>query len=209
MSGLVEFEFRVVQLFFEVAASHGFVVAGRAALVATSMADQLRHEIEFLGSSGEVDLDGAAKQFVSHVLNSGWFANVLEQSSTRVHLQVMGADIITVDLVAGTPPVRPTVNTGFGPTLDPREAAGRQLLAFVENPTPERFEEVYRLSLGFGQDAMFSEAVAVDPSLAPSTLADMIDSLDGISDAELPCNRYQSELLRAAFAGWADELRSI
>ena len=58
MSGLVEFEFRVVQLFFEVAASNGFVLAGRTALVATSMADRVGHEIEFLGSSGEVDLDG-------------------------------------------------------------------------------------------------------------------------------------------------------
>lgn len=207
MSGLVEFEFRVVQLFFEVAASNGFVLAGRTALVATSMADRVGHEIEFLGSSGEVDLDGAAEQFVSHVLNSGWFATVLERSSTRVHLQVMGADIITVDLVVGTPPVRPTVNTGLGPTLDPREAAGRELLAFVENSTPERFDEVYRLFLGFGQDAMFSEAAAVDPSLAPSTLADTIDSLDGISDDELPCNRYQGDLMRAAFAGWADDLR--
>lgn len=52
MSGLTEFQAEVVQLFFSLPASDGFLLAGGGALLASGLTTRLTEDLDFFGQRG-------------------------------------------------------------------------------------------------------------------------------------------------------------
>jgi hypothetical protein len=90
-------------------------------------------------------------------------------------------DEVLVDFAVDSPPHLPPTMTVLGPTLAPRELAGRKLLALFGRAEARDFADVYVLAERFGEDGLLREARAVDPGFDEQVLAQMMKTLDRFS----------------------------
>ncbi len=94
-----------------------------------------------------------------------------------------------------------------GPTLDPRELAGRKLIALFDRAAARDFVDVFMISRSFGKDELVSLAAEIDAGFDPQILADMIDMLRRYTDRDLFGN-VDPLAVRKFFADWANEIRT-
>ena len=59
MNGLTDFQVEVARLFFELPSSHGFLLAGGGALLATGLTTRPTQDLDFFGSPGAADIEAA------------------------------------------------------------------------------------------------------------------------------------------------------
>jgi hypothetical protein len=97
--------------------------------------------------------------------------------------------------------------TPAGPTLAPEELAGHKLLALFDRAAARDFADVYVLARRFGWNVLLARAAQIDAGFDPQVLADMIATLDRLTDSEIPVPGGSSAAeLRAFYAKWRSEL---
>ncbi len=207
MSGLSPFQADVARLFFDLPASHGFLLAGGGALLASGLTSRPTRDLDFFGAPEDVSVAAARDQFEAAAADRGWRMERLHDSETfvRLHLRGNGEELIVefaLDAAAGKPPVASFV----GPTYDPQELAGRKLLALFGRAEARDFADVYVLTQRFGKEQLLANASEVDPGLDREVLAEMMRTLQRFVDDEIPIDASTVADLRTFFAGWADEL---
>jgi hypothetical protein len=98
----------------------------------------------------------------------GWFASSsnpppvppggpsmpFQLSATFARLSVRGSDLVVVDIAIDVPPRHPPVVSIAGPTLDPEELAGRELVALFDRAEARDFADVFVLARRFGRSTL-------------------------------------------------------
>ena len=117
------------------------------------------------------------------------------------------ADEVLVDLAIDSPPsITPTV-TLLGPTMAPKELAGRKLLALFGRAEARDFADVFVLSQRFGKEALLRQAAALDAGFDTAVLAQMMGTIGRFDDDEIPLPPTELAHAKDFFSAWAEELR--
>ena len=206
MSGLTDFQIAVARLFFGLAASDGFVLAGGAALVVSGLTTRPTEDLDLFGERGRAQVTAASAQFTAAATERGWVVSPVQVSDSFVRLHVQGEEELRVDIAIDVAPNHPVVVSIVGPTYDPEELAGRKLVALFDRAEARDFADVFVLARRFDLDLMLARAGEVEQGLDRLVLASMIRSISRFSDDELPINPGEVSELRTFFARWADQL---
>lgn len=204
--GLTDFQVEVSQLFFELEASRGFVVAGGAALLANDLIARPTQDLDLFAAVPIVSVVPAKDALLAAVQDRGWSGTIIHDSVTFCRLVVTGDDEVLVDLALDSPPSMPPQLTILGPTLAPLELAGRKMLALFGRAEVRDFADVYRLTEQFGKEALLAEASAADTGFDVTVLVQMMATLDRFDDDEFPTTADEVPVVRAFFREWARTL---
>ncbi|MFN8075789.1 MAG: nucleotidyl transferase AbiEii/AbiGii toxin family protein [Kineosporiaceae bacterium] len=137
-SPLTRFQLDVARLFFELAESDGFLLAGGAALAAQGLSERPTQDLDLFTSPhhGSVPAAVAALEAAAH--GRGWSVTRVRGADTFARLLVHGdSEEVLVDLAMDSTPQRPPLMSIAGPALDPEELAGRKLVALFDRAEPE------------------------------------------------------------------------
>lgn len=206
MSGLTDFQAEVSRLFFSLPASHGFLLAGGGALLASGLTTRPTQDLDFFGDPRTVNVSSTRDQFEAAATEHGWQCTRIQDSDTFVRLRVSGDDEVIVDLAIDAPPGRPSVVTIVGPTFDPEELAGRKLVALFDRAEARDFADVFALTQRFDRSILLQRAAEVDLGFDPLVLAEMMRTIDRFTNDELPIEDAEVDEMRSFFHRWADEL---
>jgi hypothetical protein len=206
-TSLTNFQLEMAGIFFALPASRGFLLAGGAALAAQHLTTRPTQDLDFFTSPGRGEVPAARDQLVTAVQTRGWKLQIIRDEPTFCRLHITGAEDLLIDLALDATPGRPPVASIAGPTLDPRELAGRKLIALFDRAAARDFVDVFMLSRSFGKDDLVSLAAEIDAGFDLLILADMIDLLRRYTDRDLLGN-VNPLAVRKFFADWADEIRT-
>jgi hypothetical protein len=124
-----------------------------------------------------------------------------------VRLLITGSgESLIVDLGRDSPAEEPVDATDLGPTLSARDLAARKTLALFGHAEARDFTDVYDLARRFGRDQLLDWAAEDDPGFDNQIFADMLTSIERLSDEDLPVQARHVLELRAYFRDWAAEL---
>ena len=207
-SPLTDFQLEVAAVFFQLPASRGFLLVGGAALAAQHLTTRPTQDLDFFTSPGQGDVPAARDQFLAAARAREWELQVLRDELTFCRLQITGADELLVDIALDATPGHPPVASIAGPTLDPRELAGRKMIALFDRAAARDFVDVFMLSSTFGKDELLRLAAEVDAGFDPQVLADMFNLLARYTDRDLSLGSVDLPAVRRFFADWADEIRT-
>jgi len=200
------FQQEIARLFFSLQSSHGFVLAGGGALLASGLSNRPSQDLDFFGSPGQVSVSRALGQFLDAIQQQNWEYELLSHANDFARVRIMGSTELIVDLAIDVAPRFPVTQTLVGPVFSPLELAGRKLLALFDRAEARDFVDVYVLSKKFGNQKIFDAAAQIEVSLNKETLARMMIALERFSDDELPIDLSEVGALREHFAEWAKEL---
>ena len=117
---------------------------------------------------------------------------------------------VLIDLAVNAPPDLPASSTSAGPTLAPEELAGHKLLALFDRAAARDFADVYVLARRFGKEVLLGRAAQIDAGFDSKVLANMMGTLDRLTDDEIPVPGNSSAAgLRAFYAAWRSELAPL
>jgi hypothetical protein len=119
-----------------------------------------------------------------------------------------GAEDLLVDLALDAPPNLPAVASTAGPTFGLEELAGRKTIALFDRAEARDFADVYILAQRYTKPLLLTRAAEVDSGFDLTIFADMLDTLSRFTDAEIPIEPAEVNVLREFFAQWATELRT-
>ncbi len=208
MRGLTEFQTEVARLFFTLPASSGFLLAGGGALLASGLTDRPTEDLDFFGETGRSSVADARDQLETAIIERGWTSVRVQDSKNFVRLRLIGDDELIVDIAIDSPAERPPVVSVVGPTFDPEELAGRKLTALFDRAAARDFADVFVLAERFGTDVLLASAAEVDRGFDLPILATMLRTIDRFTDDELPPTGSTTEMVRAFFHRWADDLET-
>jgi Nucleotidyl transferase AbiEii toxin, Type IV TA system len=117
-----------------------------------------------------------------------------------------GQDTLIIDLGRDSPAAEATGSTQLGPTPSPRDLAARKTLALFGRAEPRDFADVRDLARRYGRDRLLQWAAEDDPGFDRQVFADMLATIDRLTDADLPVSPRQATALRAWIHDWAAEL---
>jgi predicted nucleotidyltransferase component of viral defense system len=200
------FQQEIARLFFSLQSSHGFVLAGGGALLASGLSNRPSQDLDFFGSPGQVSVSRALGQFLDAIQQQNWEYELLSHANDFARVRIMGSTELIVDLAIDVAPRFPVTQTLVGPVFSPLELAGRKLLALFDRAEARDFVDVYVLSKKFGNQKIFDAAAQIEVSLNKEILARMMIALERFSDDELPIDLSEVGALREHFAEWAKEL---
>jgi hypothetical protein len=206
VSGLTDFQAEVSRLFFSLPASHGFLLAGGGALLASGLTTRPTQDLSFFGDPRTVNLRSTSDQFEAAAVEHGWQCTRVQVSDTFVRLRVSGDDEVIVDLGLDAPPERPSVVTIVGPTFDPEKLAGRKLVALCDRAEARDFADVSALTQRFDRSVLLQRAAEIDLGFDLLVLAEMMRTIDRFTNDELPVNNAEVDGIRGFFHRWANEL---
>jgi hypothetical protein len=204
--GLTDFQVEVARVFFGLAESEGFLLAGGAALVAQALTDRPTQDLDFFAGPDSGDVIAARDAFETAAQERGWSVRRVRDGVTFCRLVVSGPDSLVVDLALDTPPSRPPTASFIGPTFDLEELAGRKTLALFDRAEARDFTDVYALVQRYGKQLLLARAAEVDMGFDMAVFAQMLGTLSRFEDGELPFPSGQVSELRSFFASWAVEL---
>ena len=122
---LPAFQLEVARLFFSLAASRGFLLAGGAALLAQHLTARPTEDLDFFTAPDRGHVPAARDALEAAARQRGWSTEQIHDSDTFCRLVVRNADAaVLVDLAVNAPPDLPASETPPGPTLAPEELAG-------------------------------------------------------------------------------------
>lgn len=205
---LTGFQIEVARIFFDLDASHGYVVAGGAALLASDLIERPTEDLDLFASLPVTGVDEAKQAFLRELQLRDFVVSVIRDGPTfcRMTLQREGEDLL-VDLAIDSPPVGTVAVTVLGPTRSPLELAGRKLLALFGRAEARDFADTYLLVERFGKDAQLEQAESLDAGFDRQVLAQMMGTLGRFTDDEIPLSAHDVPLAREFFSAWAHELR--
>ena len=206
MTELSGYQQEIARLFFSLQSSHGFVLAGGGALLASGLSNRPTQDLDFFGSPGQVSVSLALGQFLDAILQQNWDYELLGHTNDFARVRIIGSTELIVDLAIDVAPKFPIAQTLVGPVFSPLELAGRKLLALFDRAEARDFVDVYVLSKKFGNQKIFDAAAQIEVSLNKQIPAHMMNALDRFSDDELPIDLSEVGALRKHFANWAKEL---
>ena len=206
MTELSGFQQEIARLFFSLQSSHGFVLAGGGALLASGLSNRPTQDLDFFGSPGQVSVSLALDQFLDAIQQQNWEYELLSHANDFARVRIIGLTELIVDLAIDVAPRFPVAQTPIGPVFSPLELAGRKLLALFDRAEARDFVDVYVLSKRFGNQKVFDAATQIEVSLNKQVLARMMNALQRFSDDELPIDHSEAAALRKHFANWAKEL---
>ena len=174
-SALTDLQRAVLELFFGLPESEGFVLAGGAGLVASGLTDPPTQDVDLFGSDAATGIAAVADAFEAACADHGWTAECIRDSTTFRRLVVCSAhDELLVDLAVDSPPLGVTTITAVGPTYPPEELAARKLLALFDRAEARDFVDVHALSERFDLDQLLNLAAQLDGGFTPALLAEML-----------------------------------
>jgi hypothetical protein len=206
MSSLTHFQVDVARVFFGLPASDGFLLAGGGALLATGLTDRPTRDLDFFGAPHLVNVHTSRDQFEQAVADRGWTSTRLHDSETFVRLHVVGSEELIVDIAIDSPASRPPVISIVGPTFDPRELAGRKLVALFSRAEARDFADVFVLAQRYGKEPLLSWAQEVDQGFDKIILRDMLKTLERFTDDEMEILNADVSALRNFFSDWVRQL---
>ena len=204
--GLTDVQVEVARVFFGLAESEGFLLAGGAALVAQALTDRPTQALDFFASPDSGNVVAARDAFETAAQERGWSVRRVRDGATFCRLVVSGPDSLVVDLALDTPPSRPPTAGFIGPTFDLEELAGRKTLALFDRAEARDFTDVYALVQRYGKEVLLARAAEVDTGFDMTVFAQMLGTLSRFEDGELPVPGDRVSELRSFFASWAVEL---
>ncbi len=204
--GLTDFQVEVARVFFGLAESEGFLLAGGAALVAQALTDRPTQDLDFFAGPDSGNVVVARDAFETAAQERGWSVRRVRDGVTFCRLVVSGSDSLVVDLALDTPPSRPPTASFIGPTFDLEELAGRKALALFDRAEARDFTDVYALVQRYGKGLLLARAAEVDMGFDMAVFAQMLGTLSRFEDSELPIPGDRVSELRSFFASWAAEL---
>lgn len=207
-SELPAFQLKVARLFFTLAASKGFLLAGGAALLAQHLTARPTEDLDFFTAPERGHVPAARDALETAARQQGWSTERIHDSDTFCRMIIRSADGgVLIDLAVNAPPDLPASPSPAGPTLAPEELAGHKLLALFDRAAARDFADVYVLARRFGKDTLLARATRIDAGFDTQVLADMIATLDRFTDTELPLpNGTSAAELRAFYGAWRPEL---
>ncbi len=207
-AGLTLFQLRVAQLFFSLPASKGFLLAGGAALAAQYLTTRATQDLDFFTEPGGGGVPAARDALEPAARAQGWAVHRVRDTATFCRLMVNGDEDLLVDLAVDSPTCLPAIVSIAGPTFGLEELAGRKVIALFDRAEARDFADVYILAQRYAKPLLLAHAAEVDGGFTLAVFADMLDTLSRFTDAEIPVNSSEVNLLREFFAHWATELRS-
>lgn len=160
-------------MFFSLPASHGFLLAGGAALAAQKLTTRPTQDLDFFTGTNSGDVPAARDAFEAAALSRGWSVRRVRDTATFCRIVVTNQEDLLIDLALDAPPNLPPTASIAGPTFDPEELAGRKIIALFD-----------RAEHGTSPMSTFS------PSTTPShscLLAQPKSTLDLISKCSATC----------------------
>ena len=204
---LTDFQVEVARLFFSLPASHRFLLAGGAALLAQRMTVRPTHDLDFFtGTAGSVE--SARAEFEAAAQARGWTVDVRQSTVTFCRFVVHGSEDLLVDIALDSPPRQPATASFLGPTFAPDELAGRKLLALFDRAEARDFADVYVLLQIYTKSQLLALAKDIDAGFDPGVLAEQLGTLRRFLDSDLPEESASAEQLREFFDVWGHELRA-
>lgn len=205
---LTRLHIELAQIFFELEASDGYLVAGGAGLLASDLIARPTQDIDLFASTPTSSVSEAKTELVQELGRRGYEVNVLQDGATFCRMVVRHeASELLVDLAIDSPPISTTAMTLLGPTLSPEELAGRKLLALFGRAEARDFADVFVLARYFGKDLLLEQAHALDGGFDPVVLAQMLGTLGRFAPDEIPLTPEDLDAAKAFFTAWAQELR--
>jgi hypothetical protein len=205
---LTPLQVEATQLFFSLPQSAGFAVAGGAALIEQGLIQRQTRDVDlFLLDRAASTITSAAASFETAIGERGWSHQRVIDQSDFVRLQITGSgESLIVDLGRDSPAEEPVDATDLGPTLSARDLAARKTLALFGRAEARDFTDVYDLARRFGRDQLLDWAAQDDPGFDNQIFANVLTSIERLSDEDLPVQARHASELRAYFRDWAAEL---
>lgn len=205
---LTEFQIEVAQVFFGLASSEGFLLAGGAALLAHQLTARPTYDLDFFTRPGAGDVRRTREEFLDAAQDLGWSVEIVHDSGTFCRLVVHGSEDLLVDLALDSPPGRHPTATMIGPTFAPDELAGRKVLALFDRAAARDFVDVYALSRTFTRQTLLMLATEVDAGFDILVFRGMLAYLSHYRDVDLELGDVDVAAMRKFFQQWAVELRA-
>ncbi len=162
-STLTELQRLVLELFFALPESDGFVLAGGAALVASGLTERPTQDVDLFGSNMATGIAAAADALEAACADRAWTTERIRDTATFRRLVVRRpGDELLVDLAVDSPPLGVPTITAVGPTYPPRELVARKLLALFDRAEARDFVDVHTLSERFDLDDLLGLAGDID-----------------------------------------------
>jgi hypothetical protein len=185
-SRLTDLQTKVLNLFFSLSESEGFVLAGGAALVATGLTDRPTQDVDLFGSDVATGIVAAADALEAACAGRGWTTERIRDTATFRRLVIhRSRDELLVDLAIDSPPLGVPIVTGVGPTYPPEELAARKVLALFDRAEARDFVDVHALSERFDLNQILNLASRLDSGFTPTLFAEMVASHRRFSDDDL------------------------
>jgi Nucleotidyl transferase AbiEii toxin, Type IV TA system len=206
---LTTLQVQAARLFFSLPASAGFAVAGGAALIARGLITRPTQDVDlFLLDTRLSTVASAAAAFETAMDGQGWSHIRVRNHHEFVRLSIAdGQESLIIDLGRDSPAAEATAATQLGPTLSPRDLAARKTLALFGRAEPRDFADVHDLAQRYGRDRLLKWAAEDDPGFDRQVFADMLATIDRLTDTDLPVSPRQATALRAWIHDWAAELQ--
>lgn len=205
---LTPLQIQTTRLFFSLPQSAGFAVAGGAALIAQGLIQRPTRDVDlFLLDAETSTVSSAAAAFEAAADSQGWSHQRVMDQQDFVRLSISGdRDSLIIDLGRDRPAAEPVESTDLGPTLSSRDLAARKTLALFGRAAPRDFADVYDLARRYGRDRLLDWAAADDPGFDKQVFADMLASIDRLTDEDLPAEAKRVAAFRDYFRAWVNEL---
>jgi hypothetical protein len=197
----------VLELFFALPESNGFVLAGGAALVATGLTARPTQDVDLFGSDLAAGIAQAGDALEAACVERGWTIERIRDAATFRRLAVRGwHDELLVDLAVDSPPLGTPTLSAVGPTYPPEELAARKLLALFDRAEARDFVDLHTLSERFDLDRLLDLAAQLDDGFSPALLADVLPSHRRFTDNDFVELGGDPLELRAFFDRWRNHL---
>lgn len=204
---LTELQRAILELFFTLPESEGFVLAGGAGLVATGLSTRPTQDIDLFGVDLAIGVAPAANALEASCLARGWSVERIRDSATFRRVAVRRADEkMLVDLAIDSPPLGAPTMTTLGPTYPVAELAARKVLALFDRAEARDFVDIHSLAEHFNLDHLTDIAGQLDSGFTTELLAESLASHQRFSDEEFTALGVGPSKLRDFIDHWRTQL---
>lgn len=204
-TALTPFQIELATVFFRLPSTKRFLLAGGAALNAQHLIQRPTHDLDFFTEDAAA-VPAARAELERAATARGWEVELIHDATTFARLVVHGPEDVLVDVALDAAPGQPASISIAGPTYEPRELAGRKVVALFDRAEARDFADVYALAHRYDKHQLLSYASTVDPGFDNSVFAEMLGSLGRFRDSELPLDADTIQPLREFFNTWRAEL---
>lgn len=179
-------QLRVIDLFFELPESRGFLLAGGSALVLSGLTTRPTHDVDLFAADLDVGVAAASVALQREVAARGWTCQTVTETPTFHRLQLDdGEESLMVDLAVDAGPIMSTTQDRFPPSFAPAELGARKLLALFDRAAARDFADLRALLESFSFADLAELARSIDAGFDLTVLADTLDTVERFDDREL------------------------
>lgn len=204
---LTELQRTILELFFSLPESDGYVLAGGAAPVASGLTHRPTNDIDLFGNDPIQGITPAADALEAACTERGWTIERKRDNPPFRRLIVRRSeDELLVDLAIDSPPLGVPAITIVGPTYPPEELAARKVLALFDRAEARDFVDAYTLSSHFDLDRLAELARELDGGFTDALLAESLASHRRFTDADFADLGADPLAVRSFADRWRDRL---